>query len=199
MINDFLLLFLELLFQHEEQFNCQIYERYFIEPIETERTGQEILIALLRTNLQILGRTTVSWKYWKFTSKSLSRLLEKKNSILKVLNTADPSLMTIIPDTKPYRNMATQRKQYHDEPIRFLKNQNSSRFTFRSEFLPNYSWSYVAGAAGFLHKYFCNEIPTQATLTPSTQAVKTVIDRYCKSRILIQILQKKVKIQIQIL
>ena len=34
-INDFLLLFLELLFQYEEQFNCQIYERWFKEPIET--------------------------------------------------------------------------------------------------------------------------------------------------------------------
>ena len=52
MINDFLLLFLELLFQYEEQFNCQIYESWFIEPIETEGTGQEFLIALLRTNLQ---------------------------------------------------------------------------------------------------------------------------------------------------
>ena len=69
----------------------------------------------------ILGRTTVSWKYWKFTSKSLSRLLEKKNSILKVLNTADPSLMTSIPDTKLYQNLATQRNQDHDQPIRFLK------------------------------------------------------------------------------
>ena len=73
-----LLLFLELLFQYEEQLNCQIYEKWFIEPIETEGTGLEFLIALLRTNLQILGHTTVSWKYWKFTSKSWSRLLEKK-------------------------------------------------------------------------------------------------------------------------
>ena len=55
-----LLLFLELLFQYEEQLNGQIYERWFIEPIETEGTGQEFLIALLKTNLLILGRTTVS-------------------------------------------------------------------------------------------------------------------------------------------
>ena len=73
-----LLLFLELLFQYEEQFNCQIYESWFIEPIETEGTGQEFLIALLRTNLQNWGHMTVSWKYLKFTSKSWSRLLEKK-------------------------------------------------------------------------------------------------------------------------
>ena len=192
-----LLLFLELLLKYEEQFNCQIYERWFVEPIETEGTGQEFLIALLGTNLKILGGTTVFWKYWKFTIKSLSRLLEE-NSILEVLNRADLSLMTSIPVKKLFQNMATQRNQDHDLPIGFLKNQNSSRYTFRSEFLPNYSWSYVARAAGFLHKYFCNEIPTQATLTPSPQAVKTVISSYCISWILIQILQEQVKIQIQI-
>ena len=108
---------------------------WFIEPIEIEGTGQEFLIALLGTNLKILGGTTVFWKYWKFTIKSLSRLLEE-NSILEVLNRADLSLMTNIPVKKLFQNMATQRNQDHDLPIGFLKNKIVQGTHFEVNFFP---------------------------------------------------------------